>query len=88
MSCPRSSSIPRSCPNSVGHRALGGGFGRHPASFAQHVTDDSRTDAPLREDEQPDAPPDDLVTRLERVFEVPIGDTGMAVRFEPQPEAL
>jgi hypothetical protein len=48
--------------------------------------DDRRPEDTHRPDEQPDSPNDSLLTQLERLFEAPIGDTDMAVRFDPNPE--
>ncbi len=47
------------------------------------MTDDARPDE-TDLDEQPEAAVDDLLARLERLFEAPIGETGMAVHFDPE----
>jgi hypothetical protein len=51
------------------------------------VIDDARPDDTERDDEQAGSPADDLLARLERLFEAPIGDTGMAVAFDPEADA-
>jgi hypothetical protein len=48
------------------------------------VTDDARPDETEHEEEHAGPPADDLVARLERLFETPIGETGMAVTFDPE----
>jgi hypothetical protein len=51
------------------------------------VTDDARPDSTKHDNKQADSPADDLVARLERLFDAPIGETPMAVTFDPEPEA-
>jgi hypothetical protein len=48
------------------------------------VTDDARPDDTEHENEQAGSPADDLLARLDRLFEAPIGETGMAVTFDPE----
>jgi hypothetical protein len=48
------------------------------------VIDDASPDDTEHEDEQAGPPADDLLARLERLFEAPIGETEPAVRFDPE----
>jgi hypothetical protein len=51
------------------------------------TTDDASAEQTHSQDERADPPTDDVVARLERLFEVPIGETGMAVHFDPEAES-
>ena len=50
------------------------------------MTDDANPEDIQHQDKPPDLPADELLARLQRLFEAPIGETEMAVRFDPDPE--